>query len=126
MVSPSNAKKDQLILITATLSNSLPVLGKDEITLKVDGMIVSSDWAWLASGESKDVMFEISESELGAHTVNVNGADFTFKIERIIPLVILIPVGIIGFLGGIVGVYFSRRHWSRIKLVFQQWKRTGE
>lgn len=123
LVSPTHAKKDQLILITATLSNSLPVLGKDEITLKVDGMIVSSEWAWLGPGESKDVEFEISESELGSHSVSVNGADFTFKIERIIPLVILIPLGIFGFLGGIVGVYYGRRNWSRIKLLFQKRKR---
>lgn len=125
-VSPTNAKKDQLISVTATLSNSLAVLGKDEITLKVDGMIISSEWAWLGPGESKDVAFEIAESELGSHFVSVNGVEIPFKIERMIPLIVLIPLGIFGILGGIVGVYFGRRQWGRIPSVFQLKKTTGE
>ena len=112
--------------MTANLSNSLAVLGKDEITLKVDGMIISSEWAWLGPGESKDVAFEIAESELGSHFVSVNGVEIPFKIERMIPLIVLIPLGIFGILGGIVGVYFGRRQWGRIQSVFQLKKTTGE
>jgi hypothetical protein len=125
LVFPETSKRDRPISVSATLLNSLPILGKDEITLKVDGMIVSSEWAWLAAGKSKDVLFEISESELGIHSITLNGSESSFRVERMIPLIILIPVGIIGLLSGIVGVYFGRKYRVGLKSFFRHRQSTG-
>lgn len=111
-IEPQNVRRGRPILVKAVITNTDESLGVDEVTLKVDGHIASTEWTWLGPGVSREVEFTVEENDLGKHTLELNGARSEFIVKRIVSLATiagLVSGGVLLAATGAFAVWLQRR-----------------
>jgi len=72
-VSPSEVKVGETATVTAIVKNLGVAEGTETITFSVNGVATMQEEVTLAPGESTTLTFEISKTEPGTYTIDVNG-----------------------------------------------------
>jgi len=80
VVSPAEAGIGEQVNVSITAKNVGELSGTCSIELKIDNVIRETRTITLDNGESQAVSFTVTENQLGAHTVVVNGLNGSFNL----------------------------------------------
>jgi len=84
-IEPSSVKAGGTVTISVDCSNEGSKSGSHTITLKVDGEVEDEKTVTLDPDGSTSVSFEVSSTEEGSYSVDVNGLTGSFKVTGVIP-----------------------------------------
>jgi hypothetical protein len=115
VIAPREVKPNRPVSVAAVVTNVEQVPGVDQLTLKVDGLVVTSEGMWLGSGVSRGVEFAVKGSSLGVHIVDINGVRNSFTVVRAYSLLLIggTVAGVI-LLGATVVLALRLRHLGRL------------
>jgi hypothetical protein len=109
-VAPQTVKRGRPVTVSAAVTNAGEVLGVDQVTLKVDGLVAASDRVWLGPRVSREVEFIVEQSQLGTHTLDLNGVRSAFVVRRIVSLAVIAAMVGAGLLLGVTVLFALRLH----------------
>ena len=79
-VSPAEVKSGQQISVTVIVQNSGSVPGVCTVELKIDNLAADSKIVNLAAQTQDTINFTVSNAEIGAHTIDINGLEGKFTV----------------------------------------------
>lgn len=88
IIDPAEVVLGDSVYVSADVENIGDTEGTCAATIEVDGVAKGTQEVKLASGETKSIVFAVTE-EGGIHRVSVNGLTGTFVVKRIEPLAIV-------------------------------------
>lgn len=117
VIHPTETRPGQLISVKAFISNPTEALGVDEIVLKVDEMVVESEWVWLGPGASKQIEYSVTAPESGIHEVDFNGLKAEISSEPMITRIQILVLSVFGIvlvaILGFIGLPWLSRNFQR-------------
>lgn len=81
-IDPSSVKAGGTVTVSVECSNEGSRSGSHTITLKIDGEIEDEKTVTLGPDESTTVSFEVSATEEGIYSVDVNGLSGSFEVKK--------------------------------------------
>ncbi len=85
MITPTVVQNDEIITISATVTNVGEESGSYSVSLAIDGVVRETREVMLVGGASEVVEFEITETSPGEHTVAVDTQSGSFTVENLGP-----------------------------------------
>jgi hypothetical protein len=90
-ITPTEVDIAQSVTISATATNTGDLAGSHDVTLKINGKVVSTKKVTLAGQASGKVTFTTIQGAPGKYTVNVDGLSGAFTVKSAPPVVIKQP-----------------------------------
>jgi hypothetical protein len=84
-ITPTEAKPDESITVSVTVTNTGDLSGSYTVVLKIGGIAAQDKAVTLNGGESRTVSFMVTEGTSGTYTVNVSSASGSFTVEEVPP-----------------------------------------
>lgn len=81
-VNPSSVKEDELVTISADVTNTGTISGSHTIILKIDNEFEDEKTVTLNPDESTTVSFEVPATEEGSYSVDVNGLTGSYEVRK--------------------------------------------
>jgi|Deesub1362A_J573_1020465.scaffolds.fasta_scaffold04154_3 PGF-CTERM protein len=81
-VSPASVKVGETATVTAVVKNLGVAEGTKTITLSVNGVATMQEEVTLAPGESTTLTFEITKTQAGTYTIDVDGVSKTLTVKE--------------------------------------------
>jgi len=81
VVDPSSVLADEIVDISVKVTNVGEASGSYTVNLKIDDVIIETRDVTLSGGATEVVKFEVTETNPGAHTVEIDGQFGSFTVE---------------------------------------------
>jgi len=82
IIDPDSLKEGESVAISVTCSNVGGASGSYDVVLKIDGMTEDESTVTVDAGESKTVSFDVSASQSGTYSVEVNGLSGSYEVTK--------------------------------------------
>ncbi len=80
-VSPTEVNIGESVSISVTVTNTGDLIGRYEVTLEIDNVVIETKQVSLTGKSSQEVTFTTTQDAAGSYTVNVNGLSRTFTVK---------------------------------------------
>jgi hypothetical protein len=82
IINPGKVKPGEKVNISIKITNNGDITGTDEISLRVNNLIVESKDVTLAGGESTVVTFTTNSTSIGKYTIGIAGLNGNFTVSK--------------------------------------------
>jgi hypothetical protein len=95
-VTPAEVYTDEIVTVSATITNTGDLTGSYEVIIKVDNKIIQTQMFAVNGSASRTVTVNVDPGSVGVHTVSVNSLSATYTVKELGQVAEITPTAVPG------------------------------